>query len=674
MSEIAPRPSLRLAAEAYARMGFHVFPCATRSKTPLTEHGYKDATTDIAQVIAWWTRWPDANIGIATGASGLLVVDVDGAEGAASLDELEREHGALPQSPMTRTGSGGRHAFLRAYAGAPSTSSRLGTKIDTRGNGGYVIAPPSVHPNGKHYEWIPEHTPRDLDIPETPQWVIDGLVKKTTPRVDTYAPSQHDSGRTRKYLLGALDRERESLRSAPVGTRNERLRDAAYALGGYVTTGFLDESEIRDGLLAACATWAERDERKDVDTLNRALRAGVEAPRDVPPPRAAAVPGTVPEDDTRTPDEVVVLEPAAHWIDGVWKTIGEREDDWLDTEPPAQRWFLTRDDGVPSCPRGIVGMLVAPGGRGKSMALIDLAICIATGRRWLDVYDIADPGPVAIILAEESEAEARRRLFRLARALELTPAEKALVRERVILLGLHGQDVALSHVMNDQTTPTATHAALSRLVRERSCDVILDPLVRFVPGAESNNVHANQAVLLLERLAESEGRTVIVAHHTAKVARRDGNQGDTSDARGVSGLTDSARWVANLSGTTEDDIAFRITKCNGVPPAGCAPVSLVREAGTGRLRAPSSLDRDVAKARAASMDRKHKHEVAAGILAAIAATPGLGKRDLRDAFKAAGPAASWTAVDDVLDELVEEGRVLKHVQGQRHSYQLGRAE
>lgn len=100
------------AAAGYAQNGIRVFPCVARSKRPHTEHGFKDATTDLAQIAEWWGRWPDANVAMPT--SGLLVVDIDPRNGGnESWDRLRAQHGALPQTAEAITGGGGRHIIFR---------------------------------------------------------------------------------------------------------------------------------------------------------------------------------------------------------------------------------------------------------------------------------------------------------------------------------------------------------------------------------------------------------------------------------------------------------------------------------------------------------------------------------------------------------------------------------
>ena len=118
-------------ALSYTARGVPVFPCEPSGKRPLTKGGFWDATTDGALIRGWWGRWPKANIGVPTGtASGLLVLDVDAAEGLESIADLELLLGQPPPAARAVTGRGGEHLYL-------------GAGLDVRGEGGYVIVPPS---------------------------------------------------------------------------------------------------------------------------------------------------------------------------------------------------------------------------------------------------------------------------------------------------------------------------------------------------------------------------------------------------------------------------------------------------------------------------------------------------------------------------------------------------
>ncbi len=141
--------SLRDAAHMFATEGAPVFPCVPGGKRPLVTHGFHDATTDAAQIHSWWSRWPNANIGIPTGAvSGVEVIDVDVATtgtGFPAFRTAHREGLAAGWAALVRTPSGGLHAYYPADT-TKSQSSWQATKahIDFRGAGGYIIAPPSL--------------------------------------------------------------------------------------------------------------------------------------------------------------------------------------------------------------------------------------------------------------------------------------------------------------------------------------------------------------------------------------------------------------------------------------------------------------------------------------------------------------------------------------------------
>ncbi len=160
--------SLRETALSYARLGLALFPVVSRGKKPLTTHGCNDATTDPGQIQKWWSKYPTANIGIATGkiSGGLVVIDMDidedtGVIGYYSLLEWQKEHGSFPKSWLCFTGREGYHLYLHSDT---EIQNRVGVMdgVDIRGDGGYVIAPPSVHANGRRYEW--KYAPEDLPL------------------------------------------------------------------------------------------------------------------------------------------------------------------------------------------------------------------------------------------------------------------------------------------------------------------------------------------------------------------------------------------------------------------------------------------------------------------------------------------------------------------------------
>lgn len=222
-------------AQRYAREGFAVFPLKPRGKEPLTANGCKAAVTDAEQIGRWWARWPDANIGIATGSAsgGLVVVDVDvdderGIDGAQSLRLWESEFAPLPDTLMALTGRGGTHYFFRSSREVRNRAGLL-EGVDVRGEGGYIVAPPSVHPNGRRYEWEASSEPAPAPLPEDlylliagsggqgqqrfemPQTVIQGARNDTLFRL---ASSLQAKGLSDPAILSAVQAE-NSARCAP---------------------------------------------------------------------------------------------------------------------------------------------------------------------------------------------------------------------------------------------------------------------------------------------------------------------------------------------------------------------------------------------------------------------------------------------------------------------------
>ena len=159
------------AALAYGATGIAVFPghsitreggctcgepnCGSPGKHPRIKQWQQDASTDAETIRRWWRRWPSANVCIATGStSGIVVLDVDPRHGGAeSLETLEREHGPLPKTPTVLTGGGGLHHYFAHPGKRVPNKVSVFPGIDIRGDGGFVVAPPSRHVSGKEYSW-----------------------------------------------------------------------------------------------------------------------------------------------------------------------------------------------------------------------------------------------------------------------------------------------------------------------------------------------------------------------------------------------------------------------------------------------------------------------------------------------------------------------------------------
>jgi hypothetical protein len=200
-----------------------VFPL--RGKLPAVSrdeggHGFLDATTDPEQIAQWWLHSPDANVGIRPPA-GVVVVDVDPRDGGdVNLVRWLRDHGReLPPTLTVHTGGGGLHAFFRA--GLDTTRRRLaelpGVDLKARDTG-YVVAPPSVHPEtGRRYRWA-----NALPVAEAPRWLVTAMQRLDTPTERCF------TGRSRGVRTGRLAGLVRIVLEAPTGQRNDRLNWAAY--------------------------------------------------------------------------------------------------------------------------------------------------------------------------------------------------------------------------------------------------------------------------------------------------------------------------------------------------------------------------------------------------------------------------------------------------------------
>lgn len=201
----APKLSrLGTAALGYAKHGIPVFPCEPQGKAPLTGNGFKDATTDPARIVEWWTATPNANIGGVVGAAGYVVVDCDDPERG---EPQARALGLLAEPAPTVTTGRGWHRYYRAN-GTAVRPQRLSEGLEIKGQGGYFILPPSRHPTGALYRWAgPEKL---TDAPPLPPRVVEALAAPPTPApvADDTPATIHEGERncTLTSLAGSMRR------------------------------------------------------------------------------------------------------------------------------------------------------------------------------------------------------------------------------------------------------------------------------------------------------------------------------------------------------------------------------------------------------------------------------------------------------------------------------------
>ncbi len=206
--------------------------CSSPGKHPHIRAWQEKATTNVATIRDWWKRRPSGNVGVAAGAeSGVVVLDIDAKSGGEdSLDALIAERGPLPHTPEVLTGGGGRHLYFQHPGGnIPNSAGRLGPGVDIRGEGGFVVAPPSKHQSGKSYEWEASSHFEDVLPAPIPAWLIDFL------RPVAGGQSRSDSPDVPNRI--------------PRGKRNPTL----FSMAGTMRRRGLDAEEIQGALLVANA-------------------------------------------------------------------------------------------------------------------------------------------------------------------------------------------------------------------------------------------------------------------------------------------------------------------------------------------------------------------------------------------------------------------------------------
>jgi replicative DNA helicase len=203
----------------YAEMGWLTFPVKPGDKTPLVKWA-DECTIDPEKIRAWFQKWPDANIGVVTGAkSGILVLDIDASHGGnESLMALMVDHGRLPDTVVSLTGGGGQH-FIFKYPGVEirNSAGKAGVGIDVRGEGGYICVPPSLHPSGKRYIWEESSKPSTTPLAAPPQWLIGILCGKTAENI--VPSSKNGNGKNSGYFVSG---QRNNALTSLAGTMRRR--------------------------------------------------------------------------------------------------------------------------------------------------------------------------------------------------------------------------------------------------------------------------------------------------------------------------------------------------------------------------------------------------------------------------------------------------------------------
>ncbi|MXO72377.1 bifunctional DNA primase/polymerase [Alteraurantiacibacter buctensis] len=492
------------AALGYASEGKPVFPCDPRNKTPLVSNGFKNASTDESTIRNWWTCWPNAMIGVPTGgASGVWVLDVDSpAEFEAACPV------SIPATQRCDTHKG-YHLYFRYDPAQPVRNAQRSTKgwpiktmpgAEVRGEGGYVIAPPSLHPEGTFYHWAndlqPAPSPADLLA------AIDrGKAKSGIEPVTAVPPAAGCSS----YGLAALNAECEAVRRAGNGEQESALNQAALKLGALVAGGELDRETARAELLAAGMAMPSYNSG-DPWTLEavegkveRGLNDGARQPRKAPDPVAGlrGVAAAAPVDVEANDNDLAPLGG-------------------LDLQTLATRRAKPKQFAIEQLvPVGEVTLFTGAGSAGKSLLAQQFATAAAGSLHKCLGLDLRE-GPAIYLTCEDDAEQLHWRQQHLCEALGVPMAGLAgrlhLISRRGELDNPLGSYDAQGHLIPSpffhrlRATVWATGAKL----------VLLDNVAHLFTGNENDRGEVTQFVNLLNRLAGDTGTAIVLLAHPNK--------------------------------------------------------------------------------------------------------------------------------------------------------------
>lgn len=520
-----------------AKLGVPVFPCS-ESKRPITDTGLYAATTDAGVIRSMFARAGAELIGMPTGsASGLVIIDVDVKNGAAGDAWLRANADSLPPTRTHKTRSGGLHLVFQAPAGIEirNSAGRVAPGVDVRGQGGYVILPPS-----------PGYSIADDSAPaEMPQWLIRACLPQEREAPPPSAPRSDNLAD--RYAGAALDGEVLSVMRAMEGTRNHTLNIAAVKLGGLVTAGRLSRATVEAELTRAAIT-AGLGRREIEATIRSGIEFGMQRPRDVPEREPARPHAEEPPPPASEEDYFHSIEQDA----GLAQDVAPPEPGELfpatPFDPaslidlPRRQWVYGR-----FLIRKFVSVLGAPGGTGKTAYAFAVAVSVALGEPLLD-EPVHEPGNVWIYNLEDPRDELLRRLAAVLRYYRTDPIE---LIDRLFLDSGRDRPLVVAQTLRDGTVVAApvVDALVAELLARQIKLLVVDPFVKSHRVEENRNEQIDFVASLWGRVADQADCTVLLVHHF----RKGGQSGDAAAFRGASSLVDASRAALSLGVMSPED-------------------------------------------------------------------------------------------------------------------------
>lgn len=471
------------AAQHYAEQGRKVLPLEPGGKRPLFALSWEDASGDPVLLASWWEREPNANVGIAC-TDGLVVLDVDGEQGEATLMELVEEHDGFGPTLTAFTGRG-RHLYFRNDA--PLAGWRYGG-LELKAHG-YVVAPPSVHTSGRRYHY-PE---RELEPGPLPQWLVPSPkpVPAPTPRSFTVASPHVSPERLAAAGRAAVEGELGKLYAhprEPGSGRHTALFAAACALGAHVAAGSLDELAVRHLLEGAVPQLGLALDGEALHQIENGLERGAGEPyqlreRERPPSNGngngAGYVHQEPAPGAQEQSKLLRIRPLTE--------LGMRDVEWL--------W----DERVPL---GKLTILAGLPGQGKS--LLTCWMASQASRGLLAGALLGTPTPVLLVSAEDDpEDTIMPRVYR-------TDGDPYAV---------HVVDVRETSSTGDYTRqvslPNDVPGILEAMEHTGARLVVLDPIGGLLDAdVDAHKAqHVRRALGPLKQAAEERHAAVVLVHH-----------------------------------------------------------------------------------------------------------------------------------------------------------------
>lgn len=261
--------SLSEAALYYAHLGYKVFPLKPRDKRPLgvlIRHGCKDASADIDTIKKWWEAYPEANIGFVTGkANHCIVIDIDGPTGKEELLKIKKGRN-FPKTIIAKSGrEGGGHLYFQYPKGVETVKNRAAVlaNVDIRADGGYIVVPPSVHPNGNKYSWKRDFCQQDMAC--MPEWLLQELIQESQKK--DFSEKAFEI-KTHPYFSREFSNTLSKIKNCPEGKRNDTLYRGTFKLAQMCHSGYLQENVVKEQLAIAAQNCGlpEDETKKTIDS------------------------------------------------------------------------------------------------------------------------------------------------------------------------------------------------------------------------------------------------------------------------------------------------------------------------------------------------------------------------------------------------------------------------